>query len=77
VVGQRDEIFNVQERLDRTERRDNNNEGWRNRANQRGTHVKRLEWHVNHSLDDFKDEDDVIGDDDFEHETVSHEDGFR
>jgi len=27
VVGQRDETFNVQERLDRTERRDNNNEG--------------------------------------------------
>jgi hypothetical protein len=41
-----------------------------------GNHGKRTERHVNHNLDDFKDKDDVMGDNNFEHETVGHGNGF-
>jgi len=46
-------------------------------ANWNGNHNRRPERHVNHNLDDFDDEEDVIiGDDDFKHEIVGNGDGF-
>ena len=57
-------VGNVQKRLDRVEGRDKNNDRWRNKADWRGNHDKRLKRHVNHNLVDFEDEDDFVGDDD-------------
>jgi len=70
-------VGNVKERLDRVKGWDNNNDGWKNMANWNGNHNRRPERHVNHNLDDFDDEEDVIiGDDDFKHEIVGNGDGF-
>ena len=51
-------------------------DGWKNRANWSGNHDRKPEWHLNHNLADFDDEEDVIGDDDFKHEIVGNGDGF-
>ena len=69
-------VTNVQKRFDRVKRRDNNNNGYINRVDQMSNHDRRLERHANHNLDDFEDGDDVVGDGDFEHEIVGHEDDF-
>lgn len=51
-------VSNVQKRFDRAKRRDNNNNGYRNRVDQMSNHDRRLERHANHNLDDFEDGDD-------------------
>lgn len=70
-------VSNVWKRLDRVERQDNNNDGWRNGADRIGNYDRRPEQHVIHNFDDFEDVNDVVGDDDFKHETIGHGDGFR
>ena len=57
--------------MDRVERQDNNNDGWRNGADRRGNYNRRPKQHVIHNFDD------VMGDYDFKYEIIDHGDGFQ
>jgi hypothetical protein len=69
-------LRDVQDRLERLERCDNENDGLWNTACIKGSNVRISERHINANFNDFIDDNANVGDDEFNNIAVGHGDRF-